>query len=193
MVSRGECAIDVLGVWSWKREGLPLPDWDEIRFVRREVFVAFDSDAERNAQVRLARSALASYLRSRGATVGIVKLRDKEDGSKVGVDDFLAAGGTVEELLEASQEFTGLEARDPEWPVLEVEALHGLVGDIVRTMQPNTEADPAALLGMLVSAVGNAFGRGAHFKVEEDKHYCKLWPVIVGRRQRRVRARRRIG
>jgi hypothetical protein len=180
LVSRGECAVDVLGVWSWKREGLPLPDWDEIRFVRREVFVAFDSDAERNAQVRLARSALASYLRSRGATVGIVKLRDKEDGSKVGVDDFLAAGGTVEELLEASQEFTGLEARDPEWPVLEVEALHGLVGDIVRTMQPNTEADPAALLGMLVSAVGNAFGRGAHFKVEEDNHYCKVWPVIVG-------------
>jgi hypothetical protein len=47
-------------------------------------------------------------------------------------------------------------------------------------MQPNTEADPAALLGMLVSVVGNAIGRGAHFKVEEDKHYCKVWPVIVG-------------
>jgi hypothetical protein len=180
LVGHGECAVALLGVWSWKRKGRPLPDWDDIRLVGREVFVAFDSDAERNAQVRLARSALASYLRGRGAKVGIVKLRDKEDGSKTGVDDFLAAGGTVEELLEGSEEFTGLEARDPEWPVLEEEAFHGLVGDIVRTMQPNTEADPAALLGMLVSAVGNAIGRGAHFKVEEDKHYCKVWPVIVG-------------
>jgi hypothetical protein len=63
---------------------------------------------------------------------------------------------------------------------LEEEAFHGLVGDIVRTMQPNTEADPAALLSMFVSGVGNAIGRGAHFKVEEDKHYCKVWPVIVG-------------
>jgi Domain of unknown function (DUF3854) len=180
LVSRGESAIDVLGVWSWRRNGLPLPDWDEIRLVGREILITFDSDAERNAQVRLARSALASYLKSRGATVKIVKLRDKDDGSKVGVDDFLAAGGTVEDLLEASEEFMGLEARDPEWPVLEEEAFHGLVGDILRTMQPNTEADPAAPLGMLVSAVGNAFGRGAHFKVEEDKHYCKVWPVIVG-------------
>jgi putative DNA primase/helicase len=114
LVSRGECALDVLGVWSWKRDGLPLPDWDEIRLVGREVFVAFDSDAERNAHVRLARSALASYLRGRGAKVRIVKLRDEEDGSKVGVDNFLAAGGTVDELLEAAEEFTGLESRDPE-------------------------------------------------------------------------------
>ena len=66
LVSRGECAVALLGVWSWKRDGLPLPDWDDIRLVGREVVVAFDSDAERNVQVRTARLALAEYLRGRG-------------------------------------------------------------------------------------------------------------------------------
>lgn len=66
LVSRGECAVALLGVWSWKRDGLPLPDWDYIRLVGREVVVAFDSDAERNVQVRTARLALAEYLKGRG-------------------------------------------------------------------------------------------------------------------------------
>jgi hypothetical protein len=180
LVSRGECAIDVLGVSSWKRDGLPLPDWDGIRLIGREVFVAFDSDAERNAQVRLARSGLARYLKERGATVRIVKLRDGEDGSKVGVDDLLVAGGTVEDMLELSAEFTGFEPGGRDWPVMEEEAFHGLVGDTVRVMEPNTEADPAGLLVELISAVGNVMGRGAYFKVEQDKHYCKINAVLVG-------------
>lgn len=66
LVSRGECAIALLGVWSWKRDGLPLPDWDDIRLVGREVLIAFDSDAERKAEVRMARQALAEYLKGRG-------------------------------------------------------------------------------------------------------------------------------
>ncbi len=179
-VSRGECAIDVLGVWSWKRDGLPLPDWDEIRLIGREVFIAFDSDAERNAQVRLARSALASYLKSRGATVKIVKLHDKEDGSKVGVDDFFAAGGSVEDLCELSEEFTGFQAGAKDWPIMAGEAYQGLAGEMVRAMEPNTESDPAGLLIMLLAVLGNVIGRGAHFRVEEDLHYCKIWPVLVG-------------
>jgi hypothetical protein len=180
VVSRGECAIDVLGVWSWKRDDLPLPDWDEIRLVGREVLIAFDSDAERNAQVRLARSALASYLKSRGATVKIVKLHDKEDGSKVGVDDFFAAGGTVEDLCELSEEFTGFQAGARDWPIMAEEAYQGLAGEMVQAMEPNTESDPAGLLVMLLSVLGNVIGRGAHFRVEEDLHYLKVWPVLVG-------------
>ncbi len=66
LVSRGECAVALLGVWSWKRNDLPLPDWDAIRLVGREVVVAFDSDVERKAEVRMARSALADYLKGRG-------------------------------------------------------------------------------------------------------------------------------
>ena len=67
LVSRGECAVALLGVWSWKRDGLPLPEWDSIRLVGREVHIAFDSDAARNVEVQRALSALAEYLWARGA------------------------------------------------------------------------------------------------------------------------------
>ena len=180
LVSRGECALDVLGVWSWKRDGLPCADWDEIRLVGREVLIAFDSDSEHNTQVRLARSALASYLKSRGATVKIVKLHDKEDGSKVGVDDFFAAGGTVEDLCQLSEEFTGVGVSARDWPIMAEEVYQGLAGEMVWAMEPNTESDPAGLLIMLLAVLGNVMGRGAHFRVEEDLHYCKIWPVLVG-------------
>jgi hypothetical protein len=67
LVSRGECAVALLGVWSWKRDGLPLPDWDSIRLVGREVHIAFDSDAAHKVEVQKALSALAEYLQARGA------------------------------------------------------------------------------------------------------------------------------
>jgi len=67
LVSRGECAVALLGVWSWKRDGLPLPEWDTIRLVGREVHVAFDSDVAHKVEVQWALSALAEYLQARGA------------------------------------------------------------------------------------------------------------------------------
>jgi len=67
LCSRGLCAIGLFGVWAWKRNGLPLPDWDSITIVGRKVFIAFDSDAERKVEVRRARTALAEYLKGRGA------------------------------------------------------------------------------------------------------------------------------
>ena len=35
---------------------------------------------------------------------------------------------------------------DPEWPKLDHAALHGLAGEVVRLIEPHTEADPVALL-----------------------------------------------
>ncbi len=67
LVSRGECAIALLGVWSWKRNGLPLADWDSIRLVGREVHIAFDSDTAHKVEVQRALSALSEYLKARGA------------------------------------------------------------------------------------------------------------------------------
>jgi len=67
LVSRGELAVGLLGVWAWKRGGLPLPDWDHIHIVGREVVVCFDSDASWKANVRMARAKLSHYLSERGA------------------------------------------------------------------------------------------------------------------------------
>jgi hypothetical protein len=67
LVSRGEVAVALLGVWAWKRGGLLLPEWDAIRLVGREVHIAFDSDAAHKVEVQRALSALAEYLQARGA------------------------------------------------------------------------------------------------------------------------------
>lgn len=65
LVSHGECAVALLGVWGWKRDGAPLPDWDHIRLVGREVRVLFDSDAAHKTEVKRALRGLSVYLRGR--------------------------------------------------------------------------------------------------------------------------------
>lgn len=110
----------------------------------------------------------------------IARLRDKEDGTKRGVDDYLAEGGSVEELARLSEVFNGAKVPDPRRPILAEEAYHGPAGEAVRRIEPNTESDPAGLLVTLLAEVGNAVGRGAHFVVEDDEHYLKISPVLVG-------------
>ena len=50
------------------------------------------------------------------------------------------------------------------WPELAPEALYGLPGDVVRTVEPHTEAAPVAVLANMLCAFGNAIGRGAPAK-----------------------------
>src|SRR5215216_483757 len=66
------------------------------------------------------------------------------------------------------------------WPALEEEAYCGLPGEIVRAIEPHTEADPVAVLMNLLCAYGNAIGRGAHMRVEGDVHNLKLYAGLVG-------------
>jgi Domain of unknown function (DUF3854) len=63
LVSQGECAIALLGVWAWKREGYPLPDWDCIPMIGREVRVLFDSDSAEKVEVKHALYSLSRFLR----------------------------------------------------------------------------------------------------------------------------------
>ncbi len=95
LTSRGEVAVALQGVWCWKRGDGPLEDWREIALHGRETFVCFDSDVMANGKVAKALEGLVGFLESRGASVKIVYLPDAEDGSKVGVDDFFVAGGTI--------------------------------------------------------------------------------------------------
>jgi hypothetical protein len=75
---------------------------------------------------------------------------------------------------------SGPDLPEPEWPELDAAALYGLPGEIIRAMEPHTEADPVALLGSLLCAFGNAIGRGAHFRVGADLHYLNLFCALVG-------------
>jgi len=108
-VSAGLCCVAVLGVWNWRGSNewggkAALPDWETIAFkglgdVGREVYIAFDSDAMTKPSVFLALTRLKPFLASRGAVVRAIYLPAGARGTKVGLDDFLAAGSDVDDLL----------------------------------------------------------------------------------------------
>ena len=66
------------------------------------------------------------------------------------------------------------------WPVLAEEALHGLPGEVVKTVEPHTVADPVAVLINMLVAFGNAIDQGAYFKVGSTFHHPKLFVALVG-------------
>lgn len=94
--------------------------------------------------------------------------------SWLGLRPTVAVLSTFEPPLEASRPLEG--APGPFAPA----AYHGLAGDIVRTIAPHTEADPAALLFQLLTAFGNSVGSGPCFRVEATLHRANLFCVLVG-------------
>lgn len=59
-------------------------------------------------------------------------------------------------------------------------AYHGLAGEIVGTIAPETEADPVAILSQLLVGFGAAVGRGAWFQVEATRHHANEFLILVG-------------
>ncbi len=105
LTSRGALTVGISGVWNWLSDGQPIPDMYEVPVEGRETYIAFDSDMLTNPKVQEAAERLAEHLTQRGAEVWIVYLPDQPDGSKNGADDFLAAGGTLEELFALARPF----------------------------------------------------------------------------------------
>lgn len=70
--------------------------------------------------------------------------------------------------------------RKEPWPTMGGEAFHGLAGDFVRRVEPQTEADPNALLVQVLVVAGTAFGRNPHYRVEATDHNTNLFAVVVG-------------
>ncbi len=103
LTTQGKCTVGLIGVWNWQKDGELSPCWDHVAMNRREIFVVFDSDVMTKENVQLALERLVGALEARGATVKVVYLPD--DGQKVGVDDYLVAGGTVEALYALARPF----------------------------------------------------------------------------------------
>ncbi|MGC4190481.1 MAG: DUF3854 domain-containing protein [Thermomicrobiales bacterium] len=98
------CCIAVLGVWNWRGTNpqggkVALPDFEVVALNGRDVYLVFDSDVVTKPAVRKALDRLAALLRTREATVRVVQLPAGPGGTKVGLDDFLASGQTVTDLL----------------------------------------------------------------------------------------------
>jgi hypothetical protein len=65
---------------------------------------------------------------------------------------------------------------DPPDPIV----YQGLAGQIVRELEPHTEADPVGVLATLLACVGNAVGTGPHYRVGGTRHELRLFPILVG-------------
>jgi hypothetical protein len=105
LVSRDLCAIALIGVWNWRGTNehggkTALPEWDYIALIGSKVYIVFDSDVMEKREVYAALSRLKALLEHRGASVRLIYLPTGEGGLKQGVDDYLASGRTVNDLLE---------------------------------------------------------------------------------------------
>jgi hypothetical protein len=113
------CAV-VAGVWNWRSADV-VAALDQIDLKGRTTYLAFDSDYQRNAQVRAAKKRLAAVLRQRGAIVYDILLPEPTPGIKVGLDDYLASGKNqidlfrleMVELTDDANEATHEEASGP--------------------------------------------------------------------------------
>ena len=67
------------------------------------------------------------------------------------------------------------------WPTpLGKAAYHGVIGEIVNAIKPQTEADPGAILVQLLVMFGSCIGRTPRFRVGADVHHLNLFATIVG-------------
>ena len=95
------CVVAVSGVWNWRGTNdmggkTAVGDWNEIALNGRRVILAFDGDVARKKSVAKALCALAEFLKSRGAKVEYLHLPDTDE--KTGLDDYLVAGHTIDDL-----------------------------------------------------------------------------------------------
>lgn len=95
-VKHGIPCIGLGGVFNFasKRYGLEwIPSLDRVVWKGRKVYIAFDSDADKNPMVRLAETRLALLLKAREAEVHVLRLPAQADGTKAGLDDYLIEHG----------------------------------------------------------------------------------------------------
>lgn len=95
----------------------------------------------------------------------------------------LRKSGEAKSANERSEpSFGSASTRPPLWPKpLAAEAYHGVIGDIVKVLEPASEADPTAILIQILVMFGNIIGHGSHYVVEEDHHALNLYAVMVGK------------
>ncbi len=66
-------------------------------------------------------------------------------------------------------------------PTIDEAALHGPVGDWVRTLAPHTEASIAGLLFSALTAIGVLVGRGPSITLDGARHGLNLFTLMIGR------------
>lgn len=167
LVSRGQCAIALLGVWNWRGSNdaggkTALADWESIALNGRRTLLVFDSDVMLKVAVHQALVRLGAFLQQRGADVWYVYLPQGEHGQKVGVDDFLVASGSVENLLSFA-------AREPIVPdALSADTENGREA---QSSQANQLLALVECVDLFHDPLGEAY---AAFPIDEHR---ETWPI----------------
>jgi hypothetical protein len=97
--------IGLNGVWNFsgKKHGLLyLPDFNLLNFKGVKTIIMYDSDVADNYQVLMAEEYLCKILLDLGAIPYISRIPPSPTGEKVGLDDFLVAGGDLKDLISKS-------------------------------------------------------------------------------------------
>lgn len=116
--------VGIGGVYNWKSNRLGiswLPSLEFVTWVKRNVYICFDSDYKTNPMVCSALRELADELHRRGAFVHLVSLPQLPGVDKVGLDDFLLHAGpsAVEMFRELLSEAEPLGLTKPLWSLNE--------------------------------------------------------------------------
>lgn len=197
-ITAGLCCISVVGVWNWRgvdQHGgkAALPDWDMIPLCSRSkkprsVTLVFDSDVMSKLPVHRALQRLSALLTARGAKVQFIYLPDKPDGSKQGLDDFLAAGNTVQDLMKfAADELRPIPEEwepllpldtaemDP-FPIMAMpQALRHMAEEISKTVQIDVSLSAMSVIGVCAAAT-----RGRCYIQVGDTHGAPTTLAILG-------------
>lgn len=84
-------------------------------------------------------------------------------------------------VIQDLRSLSSLMSQGQQWPdPMTDDAYHGVIGSIVRKIEPHSEADPHAILLQGIGLFGNAAGRLPHVQVEADRHGTNLFLALVG-------------
>jgi putative DNA primase/helicase len=87
-------AVGIGGIWNWLNSGHPIGDLEAIEWHRREAIILPDSDVFPRVDLLRAIYALGREIQSCGACVYVAQI-PQAGAVKVGLDDYLVAGGRV--------------------------------------------------------------------------------------------------
>ena len=167
-----------------------IPDLDRVTWEDRDVFIAFDSDAETNPSVSAARETIAEELRRRGARVVVMVVPPLDNLAKTGLDDLLASWGPerVLEWLHTAQTNV-VASEDPEPISLDAHDVPPFQTDLITASWLRAMVDAVARatetpieLALLLSLAVVATSVQRKYEIEPEPGYLEtlnLWILVA--------------